>query len=151
MNTLEFEDTDAFYEKLTDALKNGEKVILITTFLSINDVPNRLKSAFKLEEFKSAGWLNEVTGVFVAGGVSPAGLDYKPIVVLGSTLTGTAIGAGVGAAVGGVGAAPGAGFGALIGLVAGTIASAQMKGAHETQIEIDKDGKLKIHIKPKSV
>ncbi len=153
MKKLHFEDTNAFYKRLADALKSGEKIILVTPFRSMDEVPDRLKKAFKLEEFQGNSWTNAATGRFVAGTLPSAatavGLNYKPIVVLGSTVAGAAVGAGVGVAAGGVGAGPGAGVGALIGLAAGTVAAAQMEGAHETVIEIDEDGKMKIHIKPK--
>lgn len=153
MKKLHFEDTNAFYKKLADALKSGEKVVLITPFRSMDEVPDRLKKAFKLEEFRGNSWVNAATGMFVAGTLPSAatavGLNYKPIVVLGSTVAGAAVGAGVGAAAGGVGAGPGAGVGAIIGLAAGTLAAAQMDGAHDTYVEIDKNGKLKIHIKPR--
>lgn len=153
MKKLHFKDTNAFYKRLADALKSGEKVILVTPFRSMDEVPDRLKKAFMLEEFKRDSWVNAATGMFVAGTLpslaTAVGLNYKPIVVLGATVAGAALGAGVGFVAGGVGAGPGAGVGALIGLAAGTVASAQMEGGHETQIEIDEYGKMKVHIKPK--
>jgi hypothetical protein len=152
MKKLHFEDSNAFYMKLADALKGGEEVVLVTPFRSMREVPDRLKEAFKLEEFKRDSWVVAATGMFIAGTLPSAatavGLNARPIVVLGSTVAGAAVGAGVGAMAGGVGAGPGAGAGALIGLAAGTIAASQMEGSHETCVEVDKNGKLKIHIKP---
>ena len=152
MKTLNYENNTAFYSALAAALKSGERIVLVTPFRSMDEVPQRLKDIFELENGGDRSWVNAASGVFVAGTLASQAtavpMNYRPVVVLASTAVGAGVGAGVGAIAGGVGAAPGAGAGALIGLAAGVLAASQMEGAHETEVEIDKEGRLKFHIKP---
>jgi len=154
MRQITYRDDNSFYRELFEALKSGETIVLSTPFKSMDEVPQRLKDAFELAGNRDRPWVNVKTGLFVAGTApslaTAVGMNYRPIVVIGSTVAGAAIGAGVGAVAGaGGGALPGAGVGAVVGLAAGTVAAAQMDGSHETEVEIDKNGRLKIHIKPR--
>jgi hypothetical protein len=138
--TLVFQDGDAFYARLRDALKSGDEIEVITNYARYADVPEKLKEVFELEKHRSGKWVNVGTGLFVPGTGAIAALNTKSLVVLAAV----AGGALAGCLAGPFGAAVGAG----VGLAAGTVASVMMDREHEAEVEIDKSGKLTIRIRP---
>lgn len=138
--TLVFSDSDGFYKQLTAALKAGDEIEVLTDYERYSELPDKLKSIFKLDRTRSGQWVNSA-GFFIPGAVVPGSLSVKALTVLSSTAVGAAIGARVYSA-------PGAAIGAVIGLAAGCAASILMDRSHEVDIEIDVRGKMKIHLRP---
>jgi hypothetical protein len=141
MKKLVFSDTEEFYKELTEALKSGEEVEVITSYKRFSDLPHRLKQIFELHKYKSDTWVNVSTRAFIPNSVAPVGLNLKALIVLGSTATG----AGVGAIFGAI---PGAAIGAVIGLTSGAAAAVLMDQNHQVEVEVDTDGRLRIKLQP---
>ena len=151
-HVLRFRDDDAFYAELLAALKSRKAVVVETPFRSAGELPKRLNDIFELSSHGRGTWQNMASGMFVAGTVASAatavGMNYKPLIVIGTTAAGTGVGFLIGAGAGGVGAGPGAAAGAVIGLGVGTVAAVLMDGKHKAEVEIDPSGRLKIHVTP---
>lgn len=143
MKKLVFRDTKKFYSKLRKALESGQQVEVVTDYDHFSDLPQELKDIFELHRYRTDEWVNVATGAFIANSAAQIGLDYKPLYVLAASGTGAVAGGFMG---GPAGAAAGAGVGALVGMGAAAMAS----GKHETNIEVDAAGKLRVIIRPQS-
>lgn len=142
MRKLVFRDTEKFYSELKVALEQDEPVEVITDYQRYSDLPERLKTIFELEKYKSGTWVNVATGAFIPSSAAVAGISYNALYHIAGVAVG---GAGVGAIIGGpIGAAVGGGIGALVGVIAVAISSRQ----HNVDIEIDAIGKIRLRISP---
>jgi len=140
---LAFRDDDEFYKKLRMALEAGDEVEVVTSIGNYDDIPEKLKATFALDDHRSERWVNQATKAFVDRADAPVGLNIKALIVGGTATAGTLIGGVIG---GPIGAAVGAG----IGLAVGTVAAAMNDTNHQATVEVDATGKLKIKLKPRT-
>lgn len=136
---LNFEDTDEFYSRLSDALKSGNEIEILTNFKTQKDVPDRLKSALGGKKFNTelTNLSSSVGSAYIAG--ASASFQINWVVLCGCS------GAVIGAATGGpAGAAAGGAIGVCVGFVASLVREDADK---EITLEVGLDGKLKVKIK----
>jgi hypothetical protein len=145
---LVFQDTEKFYRELKVALEQDEPVEVITDYQRYSDLPERLKTIFELEKYKSGTWVNVATGAFIPSSAAVTGINYNALYYIAGAFGAVVGAAGVGAIIGGpIGAAVGGGIGAL-GALVGVIAVATSSEKHNVVIEIDINGKIRIRISP---
>ena len=145
--TLYYEDDDSFYTRLAAMEKTGERFTVATPFTKYEELPERLKRIFSVED-KNGRWVN-TEGEFVRGASAAAKYNRGALVIGGMTATGAGIGAGGGALLGGIGAAPGAVAGAMLGMIAGAVSVALTERKHTLTIEVDAmTGKLRFEFRP---
>jgi hypothetical protein len=155
---LAFSDTDQFYKELTDALKSGEPVNIITDYTSYDDFPPRLKQIFKLdadsiniaqaEKHPSPLWaVGAASGIASYAAPAAATLDSKWLIIPVSTAVGAGAGGGFGGLAGGIGAIPGTLLGGAFGLAAGAVTVAIID-KDEVWFEINPTRGITITIRP---
>ncbi|XWK91156.1 MAG: hypothetical protein U7127_14230 [Phormidium sp.] len=141
MRKLVFRDTEKFYSELKVALEQDEPVEIITDYQRYSDLPERLKTIFELEKYKSGTWVNVATGAFIPFGAAVTGINYNALYHIAGA-------AGVGAIVGGFFGPVGVAVGGAIGATVGAIAVAISSEKHEVEIKIEPPGILVIRIRP---
>lgn len=88
---IKFADTDEFYAELAEALPAGEKVEVVTPFLSYSDFPPRLKRIFQIkeeiplckegEECPVSG-INSIAGILKDNALTPRLLNTYTLILL---------------------------------------------------------------------
>lgn len=152
---LNFSDTEAFYQELSEALKSGQPLDIKTPFKSYEEFPPRLKEVFELQTKHSPTFPGDFPALYAVpvpqAGIAayPASIHYGALVSAGaSAAVGAGVGGTAGSFVGGVGAAPGALIGAGVGLSAWAVSQAIINNCHKVIIQIDARGSLTISIEP---
>lgn len=137
---IDFEDTDAFYQRLTKLVKAGKRTLVRTPFTSAQQLPPRLVKTFQIGTPQIAAISNQAAGQFIPGASAPAGLNVKYLIILGSALVGGALGWFAGP----LGAAIGAGVGTAIGCVTVAVVSR----SHTVTLQVGPKGNLNIRLQP---
>ena len=164
---LNFSDTEAFYQELSEALKSGQPLDIKTSFKSYEEFPPRLKEVFELQRTKRFPASPQIAYEPVQqsypvsptiayapapqAGIAayPASIHYGALVSAGaSAAIGAGFGGTAGSFVGGVGAAPGALIGAVVGLSAWAVSQAIIDNCHRVVIQVAANASLTISIEP---
>lgn len=144
MRKLVFSDTEAFYTTLKAALEQDEQVEIITDYQRYSDLPERLKTLFELDKYKSETWVIVTTGEFRPHSAAVSAINYNALYYFAGAVGAAGVGAIIGLPFGPIGVAVGGGIGALVGV----ITAATSSGKHNVDIEIDVNGKIRLRISP---
>lgn len=160
MKTLEFSDSEQFYNELEEEALRRVSFEVVTDFTHPKQVPEKLNDIIKLEQHENS--LIAEDGSFLGGAkttaiLTMAGASVASAISMGAVVgsafmaRGVATGAAVGAAGGPIAPATigiAAGVGAVVGFTIGVTIVVMSGDEHEMTFEIDPSGKFKFHVKP---
>lgn len=170
---IPFSNSIEFYQKLDQALKSNEPIVIQTNFKSYDEFPKDLKKIVKVDPSNSSmgvvGALLPGAGAAVMGGgltgalpgaipglagksnlIASGWLDNNALNFMIWTAIGAGIGGTVGTFFGGITALPAAGIGAGVGATASIVSQAFNDLSHRVILAIGLDGTIKVIIEPAS-
>jgi len=160
VKTLQFSDSETFYEQLQEESLQKTGFQVVTDFTHPAQVPARLNALVELD--KHSDELVKEDGAFMAGAKTTAILTFVGASLASAASTGAVVGSAffargiaAGAAIGAAGGpiapvtiAIAAGVGAVIGFTLGVTVVIISGDNHEMTFEVDPMGKFRFHVKP---